>query len=101
METLRIEKEGHFCWLKLNRPEAMNALNTQMARELIAAAEEIALDREVWVVGITTTSDKSFGVGADLKERKDMTPGQIVAQRVLFTRAMIALKNLPSLSWPA
>jgi enoyl-CoA hydratase/carnithine racemase len=95
METLRIEKEGHFCWLKLNRPEAMNALNTQMARELIAAAEEIALDREVWVVGITTTSDKAFGVGADLKERKDMTAGQIVAQRVLFTRAMIALKNLP------
>ena len=95
METLRIEKEGHFCWLKLNRPEAMNALNTQMARELIAAAGEIALDREVWVVGITTTSDKAFGVGADLKERKDMTAGQIVAQRVLFTRAMIALKNLP------
>ena len=95
METLRIEKEGHFCWLKLNRPEAMNALNTQMARELIAAAEEIALDREAWVVGITTTSDKSFGVGADLKERKGMTSEQIAAQRVLFTRAMVALKNLP------
>ena len=36
METLRVEKEGHFCWLKLNRPEAMNALNTQMAKDLIA-----------------------------------------------------------------
>ena len=94
METLRVEKEGHFCWLKLNRPEAMNALNTQMAKDLIAAAQEIALDRDVWVVGITTTSD-TFGVGADLKERKDMTLEEIAAQRVLFTRAMIALKNLP------
>jgi len=94
IETLRVEKEGHFCWLKLNRPEAMNALNTQMAKDLIAAAQEIALDRDVWVVGITTTSD-TFGVGADLKERKDMTLEEIAAQRVLFTRAMIALKNLP------
>lgn len=95
METLIIEKEDRFCWLKLNRPEAMNALNTQMARELIAAAQEMALDREVWVVGITTTSDKAFGVGADLKERKDMTSEQIAGQRALFTRAMIALRDLP------
>jgi enoyl-CoA hydratase/carnithine racemase len=95
METLIVEKEDHFCWLKLNRPEAMNALNTLMAKEVIAAAQEIALDREVWVVGIVTTSEKSFGVGADLKERKGMTTEQIAAQRVLFTRAMIALKNLP------
>jgi enoyl-CoA hydratase/carnithine racemase len=95
METLLIEKENHFCWLKLNRPEAMNALNTQMAKDLIAAAQEIALDRDIWVVGITTTSEKSFGVGADLKERKDMTSEQIAQQRILFTKAVNALKNLP------
>lgn len=95
METLLIEKENHLCWLKLNRPEAMNAINTQMAKDLIAAAQEIALDRDIWVVGITTTSDKSFGVGADLKERKDMTSEQIADQRILFTRAVNALKNLP------
>ena len=95
METLLIEKEDHFCWLKLNRPEAMNAINTQMAKDLITAAQEIALDRDIWVVGITTTSEKSFGVGADLKERKDMTSEQIAAQRILFTKAVNALKNLP------
>ena len=95
METLIIEKEDHLCWLKLNRPEALNALNTQMAKDLISAAEEIALDRDIWVVGITTTTDKSFGVGADLKERKDMTTAQIAAQRVLFAKATIALKDLP------
>ncbi|MDH4265794.1 MAG: enoyl-CoA hydratase-related protein [Deltaproteobacteria bacterium] len=95
METLMLEKEEHFCWIKFNRPEAMNALNTQMAKDLITTAQELALDRDVWVVGITSTSEKSFGVGADLKERKDMPTEQIAKQRVLFTRAMAAMKDLP------
>jgi enoyl-CoA hydratase/carnithine racemase len=95
METLMVEEEDHFCWFRLNRPDAMNALNTQMAKELIVAAHEAALDREIWVVGITSTSDKSFGVGADLKERKDMNSDQIAKQRTLFTRTMVALHDLP------
>jgi enoyl-CoA hydratase/carnithine racemase len=95
METILVEKEGHFCWIKLNRPDAMNALNAQMGRELLSVLPEIALDREIWVVGFTSTTDKVFGVGADLKERKNMTADQISAQRTLFTRAMLALKALP------
>ena len=95
METLTLRKEDHLGWIKFNRPEAMNALNTQMAKDLIEAAHDLALDGTVWVVGLTSTSDKSFGVGADLKERKDMTGEQIARQRILFTRAMAALKDLP------
>jgi enoyl-CoA hydratase/carnithine racemase len=95
METLVLQKEDHLGWIKFNRPEAMNAFNTQMAKDLIGAAQELALDGSIWVVGLTSTSDKSFGVGADLKERKDMAAEQIARQRVLFTRAMAALKGLP------
>ncbi len=95
LETLLLEKREHFIWIKLNRPDAMNALNTKMAEELIFAAQEIAGDRGIWVVGITTTSDKSFGVGADLKERKSMTREQISRQRVLFSRSVFAVKALP------
>ena len=69
METLVLEKKGHFCWIKLNRPDAMNALNTKMALELDQTVQEAVLDRDIWVVGFTTTSEKVFGVGADLKER--------------------------------
>jgi enoyl-CoA hydratase len=63
-KTLLLEKKEHFCWIKLNRPEALNALNTQMARDLIAALQEVTLDRDIWVVGLTSTTDKAFGVGA-------------------------------------
>jgi enoyl-CoA hydratase/carnithine racemase len=95
METLIYEKREHFLWIKLNRPEAMNALNTQMAEDLIAATWEAAVDPEVWVVGIGSTSAKAFGVGADLKERRDMTHAQIAAQRQFFAKAFAALKQVP------
>ena len=95
METIILEKKEHFCWIKLNRPEAMNALNTQMAKEMTSVAQEVALEQDLWVVGITSSTDKAFGVGADLKERKDMSAAQIAGQRVLFSRMLASLKALP------
>lgn len=95
METLILEKKDHFFWIKLNRPEAMNALNSQMARDLISVAQEVIPDPDIWVVGLTSSSDKAFGVGADLKERRDMSHEQMARQRTLFARAFAALKALP------
>ncbi len=95
METIILEKHEHFLWIKLNRPDAMNAISTQMARDLVAAFQDTAVDPDIWVVGLTSTSDKAFGVGADLKERKNMTHGQIAAQRALFAKAFSSVKALP------
>lgn len=95
METIIIEKEEHLLWIKLNRPEALNALNTQMAKDLLAAFQDATWQSNIWVVGLTSTSEKSFGVGADLKERKSMTAEQIAQQRILFRRASAAVKALP------
>ena len=95
METLILEKKEHFLWIKMNRPDAMNALNTQMAKDLVAAFEDAALDPDVWVIGISSTTDKAFGVGADLRERKDMSATQIAAQRILFARISASLRALP------
>ncbi len=95
METIILEKKEHFLWVKLNRPEAMNALNTQMAKDLLAVFQEAAWQGDIWVVGLTSTSEKSFGVGADLKERKSMTAEQIMQQRIIFMRASAAVKALP------
>ena len=94
-KTLLLEKKEHFCWIKLNRPDALNALNTQMARDLIAVLQEVTLDRDIWVVGLTTTTDRAFGVGADLKERKSMSAEEILNQRALFVRIPAALRALP------
>jgi enoyl-CoA hydratase/carnithine racemase len=55
----------------------------------------VALDREVWGVGLTTTSEKSFGVGADLKERNQMSVEDLARQRVLFVRTMNSVRAIP------
>lgn len=95
METLIIEKKQHFMWIRLNRPEAMNALSTQMAKDLVAVFQDTALESDVWVIGLTSTTDKAFCVGADLRERKDMNANQIAAQRILFARISASLRTLP------
>ena len=95
METLIREKKEHFLWIKLNRPESMNALNTQMAKDLVAVFQDAALESDVWVIGLTSTTDKAFGVGADLRERRDMSAEQIAAQRILFARISASLRALP------
>jgi enoyl-CoA hydratase/carnithine racemase len=95
METIIMEKKDHFFWVILNRPDALNALNTQMAKEFTSVAQEVALDRDSWVIGITSSTDKAFGVGADLKERKDMSSDQIARQRILFARMTGTLKAIP------
>jgi enoyl-CoA hydratase/carnithine racemase len=88
--NLKLVKEEHIAVLSLNRPQAMNALDTKTAAELLAALEELELDGEVFAVVLTAEGDKAFCVGADLKERKTMSREEVKKQRALFVRAFTA-----------
>lgn len=94
-KTLVVIKENSFAWLKLNRPKEHNALSTQMAKDLIDALEKLAKDKAVWAVVLASNAEKSFCVGADLKERKDMNKHDMFIQRELFVEAFMALINFP------
>ena len=66
-ETLIVEIEDHVGLVRLNRPEALNALNSRLLGELCAALGE--MDASVRVRAIVITgSDKAFAAGADIKE---------------------------------
>jgi enoyl-CoA hydratase/carnithine racemase len=86
---------GHIAELALNRPEAMNAVSTQMALDLAAACAGLSADSSVRVVLVTSTSDKAFCVGADLKERSLFTDADLVAQRPVARAAYSGVLNLP------
>jgi enoyl-CoA hydratase/carnithine racemase len=86
---------GHIAELVLDRPEAMNAISTQMALDLGAACALISADLDVRVVLITSTSPKAFCVGADLKERGSFTDADLVAQRPVARAAYGGVLNLP------
>ena len=95
---VRITRHGpgdHIAELALDRPEAMNAVSTQMARELGAACAGLSADPEVRVVLVTSTSPKAFCVGADLKERSAFTDADLLAQRPVARAAYSGVLNLP------
>ncbi|HEV7887504.1 MAG TPA: crotonase/enoyl-CoA hydratase family protein [Acidimicrobiales bacterium] len=60
------EPKGHVALLTINRPEARNAVNGDMARAMEAAIDRLEADEDVWV-GIVTGEGSVFSAGADLK----------------------------------
>lgn len=66
-ETILVETRGRVGWITLNRPEAMNALNTQVMRDVVAAASAFDHDEAIGAI-VLTGSEKAFAAGADIKE---------------------------------
>ncbi|MDQ2094010.1 enoyl-CoA hydratase [Rhodalgimonas zhirmunskyi] len=65
-ETIIVEVEDHVCLIKLNRPDALNALNAQLMSELAKAASEAQENEKVRCI-VLTGSEKAFAAGADIK----------------------------------
>ena len=66
-ETLIVEIEDYTCLIRLNRPDAMNALNTRMMAELAEAITAADRNDKVRCI-VLTGSDKAFAAGADVRE---------------------------------
>ncbi|KNG93721.1 enoyl-CoA hydratase-related protein [Pseudaestuariivita atlantica] len=71
-ETITVEIEDHICTLTLNRPDALNALNTQLLGEMIEALKDADRNDKVRCI-ILTGSTKAFAAGADIEEMSHKT----------------------------
>jgi len=80
---LAIERRGRATWVRLDRPERLNALSTAMQRDLVQVFTELDQDDDTSVVVLGTTSDRAFSAGADLKETG---PGRWVDPMRMSTR---------------
>ena len=63
--------------MTLDRPDALNALNTEMLQELRDVLHEVARREEVQVVILTGAGDRAFAAGADIREMADQRPLEI------------------------
>ena len=80
----------------LNRPEASNAFNTQMAQDLVDLFEALALDPEKnRVVVVTGAGQKAFCAGGDLKERNGMSDAAWFKQHLVYERMVRAIVGCP------
>ncbi|MEM8872451.1 MAG: enoyl-CoA hydratase-related protein, partial [Pseudomonadota bacterium] len=66
-ETVCVEIEEHVGTIRLDRPDALNALNAQLLEELGKALQSMDRNDKVRVI-ILTGSEKAFAAGADIKE---------------------------------
>jgi enoyl-CoA hydratase len=66
-ETVRVEREGAVGVITLNRPKALNALSSQLLRELACAVDELEKEDAIGCI-LITGSEKAFAAGADIKE---------------------------------
>ena len=96
-ETIAVEKFEDGLWLvTLDRPEAANATNTVMGRELLEIFERFSIEpNAARCVVLTARGEKAFCAGGDLKERKGMTDAQWQAQHLVFERMIRAMLGCP------
>ncbi len=69
-ETIIVEIEDHVALIKLNRPDALNALNSKLLTELSTAVQDADANDKVRCM-VITGSEKAFAAGADITEMKD------------------------------
>lgn len=72
MSFVKLEKQGHVGIMTISRPEALNALNSQVLNDLDAAVDQAERDGEIYVV-ILTGEGRSFVAGADIGEMKEFS----------------------------
>ena len=69
-ETILVENRGKVGLITLNRPQALNALNSAVLRDVIAALEAFEADAGIGAI-VITGSEKAFAAGADIKEMQE------------------------------
>ncbi|WP_406193643.1 enoyl-CoA hydratase [Kitasatospora sp. NBC_01560] len=70
--TILVERRGRVGLITLDRPEALNALNTRLMTEVVAAAREFDRDEGIGAL-VITGSERAFAAGADIKEMQPLT----------------------------
>ncbi len=95
MSLVEIGIREHVATVRLNRPEALNAISGELANELAGALLRAAADPEAWVVVLAAAGDKAFCVGADLKERNRLDDAGWMRNRLLMRAMFDTLRSLP------
>ena len=90
-ETIIVEIADHICVIKLNRPSALNALNSQLVAEVGDAVRQAEANDKVRCM-VITGSEKAFAAGADITEMAEKSFVDVVSDD-LFGASMSPLQE--------
>ena len=96
-ETILVTRDDRVGTITLNRPKALNALNTQVMTEVIAAAEEFDNDPGIGAI-ILTGNEKAFAAGADIKEMAELTFADVCSRDFFAAWDKFAATRTPTIA---
>ena len=76
MTNVLLEKKGPYAVATIHRPEALNALNSQVLADLAELLDTVEADKEIRVLVITGAGEKAFVAGADIGEMSTLTKAE-------------------------
>ncbi|HZQ34032.1 MAG TPA: enoyl-CoA hydratase [Mycobacterium sp.] len=96
-ETILVVRQNRVATITLNRPKALNALNSQVMTELTTAAAELDSDPGIGAI-IVTGSDKAFAAGADIKEMSTLSFSDVFSQDYFAAWGKFAAVRTPTIA---
>ncbi len=78
MSLVTTSTSDGICTVKINRPEKLNAMNIDVAKELVTTFETLGKDETVKVIILTGEGDKAFSAGADIEYMSKISPDESV-----------------------
>src|SRR5689334_1957715 len=94
-QTLEFRREGAIGILTVNRPQALNALNAEVVRELKMFVSDAAEMKDMRALIVTGQGEKAFVAGADIKEMQERNPATAYEMAAEGQRVFQALEDLP------
>jgi enoyl-CoA hydratase len=96
-ETILVDRQDRVATITLNRPNALNALNSQVMTELTTAAADLDADEGVGAI-VVTGSEKAFAAGADIKEMSALSFSDVFSQDYFATWGRFAAVRTPTIA---
>ncbi len=93
-ETILIEQHGRVGWITLNRPDALNSLNSTLVGELAAAVAAFDADEGVGAI-VLTGSERAFAAGADIKQMADKSTRDMLVDNPFAALEDVARARTP------
>jgi len=97
MENIVLKVEGAIAEVTINRPKALNALNSQTLKELGTVIDELAENQEVRVIILTGAGEKAFVAGADISEMKNKNALEARNFARLGQKVFSEIENMPQI----
>ena len=99
-ETILVSRDERVGTITLNRPKALNALNSQVMNEVTTAAAEFDSDTGIGAI-VITGNEKAFAAGADIKEMAELSFADVFSSDFFAAWGKFAATRTPTIAGPA